>query len=166
MKKTSVIYKQIPLNPWVIYSQYKYTLVLTDVQSKYVTDLELLTPSVIRVLSIKSFSTAHIFVCLGIFRLIAERFSRMNLRKSVWRDSEFRRDFILPIIRRAAGIVERNNATIKQIISKLVTDHPSAWNKLSRFAMCSLRTSVNETLGISPYQAVFGRLAIGPLQLL
>jgi hypothetical protein len=26
-------------------------------------------------------------------------------------------------------------------------------------------TSVNETLGISPYQAVFGRAAIGPLQL-
>jgi hypothetical protein len=29
-----------------------------------------------------------------------------------------------------------------------------------------LRTSVNETLGISPYQAVFGRAATGPLQLL
>jgi hypothetical protein len=28
------------------------------------------------------------------------------------------------------------------------------------------RTSVNETLGISPYQAVFGQLARGPLQLL
>ena len=35
-----------------------------------------------------------------------------------------------------------------------------------RLRCLSLRTSVNETLGISPYQAVFGQLAIGPLQLI
>ena len=34
------------------------------------------------------------------------------------------------------------------------------------FALCSLRTSVNETLGILPYQTVFGRPAVGPSQLL
>jgi hypothetical protein len=43
---------------------------------------------------------------------------------------------------------------------------PSTWHKVLPFALWSIRTSVNETLGISPYQAVFGQLARGPLQLL
>jgi hypothetical protein len=34
------------------------------------------------------------------------------------------------------------------------------------FALWSIRTAVNETLGISPYRAAFGRTPIGPLQIL
>jgi hypothetical protein len=74
--------------------------------------------------------------------------------------------FHCPYNPRAAGLVERSNATVKQIISKLAADHPTSWHKLLPFALWSSRTSVNETLGISPYQAVFGKVAIGPLQLL
>jgi hypothetical protein len=33
------------------------------------------------------------------------------------------------------------------------------------FVLWSLRTSVNETLGISPYRAAFGRSPVGPLQI-
>jgi hypothetical protein len=43
---------------------------------------------------------------------------------------------------------------------------PSTWHKVLPFALWSNRTSVNETLDISPYQAVFGQLARVPLQLL
>jgi hypothetical protein len=63
---------------------------------------------------------------------------------------------------RAAGLVKRSNATLKHIISKLIADMPSTWHKVLPFALWSIRTSVNETLGISPYQAVFGQLARGP----
>ena len=52
-----------------------------------------------------------------------------------------------------------------QVISKLAMDMPSSWHKVLLFALWSMRTSVNETLGVSPYLAVFGRPAIGPLQL-
>jgi hypothetical protein len=43
---------------------------------------------------------------------------------------------------------------------------PSTWHKVLPFALWSIRTLVNETSGISPYQAVFGQLARGSLQLL
>jgi hypothetical protein len=43
---------------------------------------------------------------------------------------------------------------------------PSTWHKVLPFALWSIRTSINETLGISPYQAVFGQLARGSSQLL
>ena len=55
---------------------------------------------------------------------------------------------------------------MKQIISKLAADHPSSWHKILPFALWCLRTSVNQTLGISPFQAAFGRIGIEPLQLL
>lgn len=38
-------------------------------------------------------------------------------------------------------------------------------HKILLYTLWNLRTSINETLGISPYQVVFGQLAIGPLQL-
>ena len=73
--------------------------------------------------------------------------------------------FHCPYNPRAAGLVERSNATLKQIISKLIADSPSSWHKILPFALWSIRTAINETLGISPHQAVFGQPAIGPLQL-
>ena len=66
----------------------------------------------------------------------------------------------------ASGLVERTNATLKAIISKLATSFPRSWETILPFALWSLRTAVNETLGISPYRAAFGRSPIGPLQIL
>ena len=64
--------------------------------------------------------------------------------------------FHCPSNPRAGGIVERSNSTVKQIISKLAADHPSSWHKILPFALWCLRTSVNETLGISPFEAALG----------
>lgn len=66
----------------------------------------------------------------------------------------------------AIGVIECSNTTVKQIILKLAADNPLSWHKILPFALWSLRTSVNETLGISPYQAVFRRIATGVFQLL
>jgi transposase InsO family protein len=63
----------------------------------------------------------------------------------------------------SSGLVERTNATLKNIISKLAASFPRSWETILPFALWSLRTSVNETLGISPYRAVFDRSPIGPL---
>jgi len=73
--------------------------------------------------------------------------------------------FHCPYNPRAAGLVERSNSTLKQVISKLATDMPSFLHKVLPFALWSMRSSVNETLGKSPYLVVFGQPAIGPLQL-
>jgi hypothetical protein len=66
----------------------------------------------------------------------------------------------------SSGLVERTNATLKTIISKLASSFPRSWETIVPFALWSLRTSVNETLGTSPYRAAFGRTPIGPLQIL
>jgi hypothetical protein len=66
----------------------------------------------------------------------------------------------------STGLVERTNASLKTIISKLATSFPRSWETILPFALWNLRTSVNETLGISPYRAAFGRSPIGPLQIL
>jgi transposase InsO family protein len=66
----------------------------------------------------------------------------------------------------SSGLVERTNATLKNIISKLAASFPRSWETILPFALWSLRMSVNETLGISPYRAAFDRSPIGPLQIL
>jgi hypothetical protein len=66
----------------------------------------------------------------------------------------------------STGLVERTNASLKTIISKLATSFPRSWETNLPFALWSLRTSVNETLSISPYRAAFGRSPVGPLQIL
>jgi transposase InsO family protein len=68
----------------------------------------------------------------------------------------------------SSGLVERTNATLKTIISKLAASFPRSWETILQFALWSLRTSVNETLSINPYRAAFGRSpnSIDPLQIL
>jgi hypothetical protein len=66
----------------------------------------------------------------------------------------------------SSGFVERTNTTLKTIISKLAAAFPCSWETILPFALWSLRTSVNETLGISPCHAAFGRCPISPLQIL
>ena len=145
--------------------QYKYALVLTDVQTRYVTAFELIAPSAKNVVDKILLHSSY----FGLPRYISfdcgTHFTS-ELTKSCLERLGVTPRFHCPYNPRAAGLVERSNATVKQIISKLAADHPSAWHKLLPFALWSLRTSVNETLGISPYQAVFGKMAIGPLQLL
>ncbi|HNJ38603.1 MAG TPA: RNase H-like domain-containing protein [Nitrosomonas sp.] len=145
--------------------QYKYALVLTDVQTRYVTAFEITAPSAKNVVDKIILHSSY----FGLPRYISfdcgTHFTSELTKLCLDRLGVSPR-FHCPYNPRAAGIVERSNATVKQIISKLAADNPSSWHKILPFALWSLRTSVNETLGISPHQAVFGSVAIGPLQLL
>jgi hypothetical protein len=144
---------------------YKYALVLTDVQSRYVTAFELTAPSAKNVVDKIILHSSY----FGLPRYISfdcgTHFTSELTKVCLERLGVSPR-FHCPYNPRAAGIVERSNSTVKQIISKLAADHPSSWHKILPFALWCLRTSVNETLGISPFQAAFGRIGIEPLQLL
>ena len=144
---------------------YKYALVLTDIQSRYVTAYELTAPTAKNVVDKIVMHSSY----FGLPRYISfdcgTHFTS-ELTKACLERLGVSPRFHCPYNPRAAGLVERSNATLKQIISKLAADMPSTWHKVLPFALWSLRTSVNETLGMSPYQAVFGRPAVGPLQLL
>ena len=142
--------------------QYKYALVLTDVQSRYVTAFELTAPSAKNVIDKIILHSSY----FGLPRYISfdcgTHFTSELTKVCLERLGVSPR-FHCPYNPRAAGIVERSNATVKQIISKLAADHPSSWHKILPFALWCLRTSVNQTLGISPFQAAFGRIGIEPL---
>ena len=145
--------------------RYKYALVLTDIQSRYVTAFELSAPSARNVVDKIILHSSY----FGLPRYISfdcgTHFTS-ELSKVCSERLGVSPRFHCPYNPRAAGIVERSNATVKQIISKLAADHPSSWHKILPFALWCLRTSVNETLGIAPFQAVFGRVGTEPMQLL
>jgi hypothetical protein len=144
---------------------YKYALVLTDVQSRYVNAFELHTPTAKNVVD-KIILHSSLFGLPRYISFDCGTHFTSELTKACLNRLGVSPRFHCPYNPRAAGLVERSNATLKQIISKLAEDMPASWHKVLPFALWSLRTSVNETLGISPYQAVFGQQAIGPLQLL
>ena len=145
--------------------KYKYAIVLTDVQSRYVTAFELVAPTAKNVVDKIILHSSY----FGLPRYISfdcgTHFTS-ELTKACLERLGVSPRFHCPYNPRAAGLVERSNATIKQIISKLAADRPNMWHQILPLALWSLRTSVNETLGLSPYQMVFGHPAIGPLQLL
>ena len=145
--------------------KYKYALVLTDVQSRYVTAFELMAPNARNVLDKLLIHCSYFGLPRYISMDCGTHFTSELTKVCLERLGVSPR-FHCPYNPRAAGIVERSNSTLKQIISKLAEDNPSSWPKVLPFALWSIRTSINETLGISPYQAIFGQPAIGPLQLL
>jgi hypothetical protein len=61
-----------------------------------------------------------------------------------------------------SGLVERINATLENIISKLAASFPRSWETNLPSALWSVRTSVN----VGPHRAAFGRSPIGPLQIM
>ena len=145
--------------------QYKYALVLTDVQSRYVTAFELSAPTAKNVVDKLLIHCSYFGLPKYISFDCGTHFTSELTQACLKRFGVSPR-FHCPYNPRAAGLVERSNATLKQIISKLMAELPHSWHKILPFALWSIRTSVNETLGISPYQAILGQLAIGPLQLI
>ena len=65
------------------------------------------------------------------------------------------------------SIAERWNASLKKLLRIVTTsDKPRQWDKQIVYLLWSFRTSVHSTLGVSPYQMVYGKLPSGPLSIL
>ena len=64
------------------------------------------------------------------------------------------------------GLCGRLIGRLKNMISKLATDHPKSWHQYLGFALWALRESRNETTGVPPWVMVYGRLPHGPLAVL
>ena len=60
------------------------------------------------------------------------------------------------------GLCERLIGTLKNMISKLATDHLKSWHQYLGFVLWALRESPNETTGVPPWVMVYGRLPRGP----
>uniref|UniRef100_A0A4W3JTQ2 Integrase catalytic domain-containing protein n=1 Tax=Callorhinchus milii TaxID=7868 RepID=A0A4W3JTQ2_CALMI len=56
------------------------------------------------------------------------------------------------------GVVERSNRTLKVLLAKFCADHPMQWMKGLPLCLMAIRSTPHATTGISPYQAMTGRL--------
>ena len=62
----------------------------------------------------------------------------------------------------ANGQIERFNGTLKQILRSLCDLDPTQWLELLQPAVFAYNTSINESTGMSPFYALFGREARAP----
>ena len=65
-----------------------------------------------------------------------------------------------------ANPVERQHRTLGQILGRLSIDKPSTWVDHLPIALFVMRTSVNRTLGMAPYEALFGHSPATQLSLI
>jgi hypothetical protein len=66
------------------------------------------------------------------------------------------------------SLVERLNQSLKKLLHHVIgtLSNPRQWHKMLPYALWSIRESQNETLGVSPYMMVFGRIPCNSLTLL
>nr|XP_033811906.1 uncharacterized protein LOC117365533 [Geotrypetes seraphini] len=66
----------------------------------------------------------------------------------------------------ANGMVERFNQTIKQMLKKGIEGDSKNWDRFIPFALFAAREKVQNSLGLSPYELLFGRPPRGVLDML
>ena len=64
------------------------------------------------------------------------------------------------------GMTERTNKTLIQVMKALLLQHKLSWPELLPFVLQKLRLHVNESIGHSPYEMLYGRVPRIPLDLM
>ena len=64
------------------------------------------------------------------------------------------------------SLVERLNQTVKKTLAHVCRLHPKQWHKMIPLVLWSIRVSINQTLGTSPFMMVMGRNPSNPLSLI
>jgi hypothetical protein len=63
------------------------------------------------------------------------------------------------------GMVESSNKSLINIIKRLLEDNKKAWDSNLKFSLWADRVTTKRSLGVSPFQLVYGVEAIFPSQL-
>lgn len=64
------------------------------------------------------------------------------------------------------GLVERNNRTIKDMLSKVVNENHDDWDEWIPHVLLAYRTAVQSSTGFTPHKMLFGREARIPIDLM
>jgi hypothetical protein len=70
-----------------------------------------------------------------------------------------------PYYSQGNGLAESSSKSLIKIIKKLLEDNKKAWNSNLKFSLWDDRVTTKRSLGISPFQLVYGIKAIFPSQL-
>ena len=117
-----------------------------------------------------------------IVRELVNFFTRFGLPKVVQTDNgsnfvskQFREEMLslgikhvtsTPYHPESQGIVERFHQTLKTLIKKYCGNNVNSWDDLIPYLLFAVRSAVNESIGLSPFQVIFGHSVRGPLELL
>ena len=71
-----------------------------------------------------------------------------------------------PYHAQANGLVERFNATLKQMIKRLCLDHPRDWDRYIPAVLFAYREVPQESMRFSPFELLYGRTVRGPMAIL
>ncbi|XP_064120762.1 uncharacterized protein LOC135225360 [Macrobrachium nipponense] len=64
------------------------------------------------------------------------------------------------------GVIERFHQTLKHILRKLCSGEDNLWDVMLPYALFALRQAPSETLGLSPFDLVFGHKVRSPVEVL
>ena len=64
------------------------------------------------------------------------------------------------------GVVERFHQTLKTMMRKYCKSNEAEWDQSIPYLLFAIRSSVNESLGVSPFDMIFGHNVRGPLDLI
>jgi len=74
--------------------------------------------------------------------------------------------FSTPLHAERNSLVERLNQSVKKMLHHVISKNPKQWTKMLPFVLWCIRESPNDTLGVSPYMMVYGRLPSNSLKIL
>ena len=64
------------------------------------------------------------------------------------------------------GLVERFNGMLKTILRRMVAECPKEWDRYLPAVLFAYRSSIQESVGFSPFELLFGRKVRGPMEIL
>ena len=62
------------------------------------------------------------------------------------------------------GALERFHQTLKNMLHVYCTEHDKSWDEGVHFVLFASREAIQESLGFSPFELVFGHTVRGPLK--
>jgi len=70
-----------------------------------------------------------------------------------------------PYYHQGNGLVESSNKILIKLIKKLLEDNKRAWDSKLKFSLWADQVTTKKSLGISPFQLVYGKEVVFPTQL-
>ena len=64
------------------------------------------------------------------------------------------------------GLVERFNGTLKMILKRMCAERPKEWDRYLPAVLFAYRSSIQDSVGFSPFELLFGRKVRGPMEIL
>ena len=64
------------------------------------------------------------------------------------------------------GLCERFNATLKSMLKKMCIERPKGWDRYKSPLLFAYHEKLQESLGFSPFELLYGRAVRGPMEIL